>query len=261
MIRDEYIKRLKERLREKPDSRLFLSLAEELKKDDRLNEAIDVLINGIRKVPDFDAARLTLGRWYLESSMLSEAKKEFSEILKHSPNNIFAIKWLNEIDSNESKVTSNEKSDSSQYQSVKASKTQSIKDSDTLTLGTSDTLSVTRHSSLSHTEPYAQLLEAEKLIETGRYQAAMKIYNAILMSNPEYIKALQKREELISLMNITGKGKKQVLNRLNTFLNAIRVRFIEKPAEKPADRDKNSIINSLNKFLEAVKIRFAAAPS
>ncbi len=99
MIRNKYIKRLKERLREKPDSRLFLSLAEELKKDDKLNEAIDVLIGGIRKVPDFDAARLTLGRWYLQSNMLSEAKKEFSEVLRHSPNNIFAIKWLNKINS------------------------------------------------------------------------------------------------------------------------------------------------------------------
>jgi tetratricopeptide (TPR) repeat protein len=215
-IRNEYIKRLKERLREKPDSRLFLSLAEELKKDDKLNEAIDILINGIRKVPDFDAARLTLGRWYLESNMLSEAKKEFSEVLKHSPDNIFAIRWINEINSQHGGI----------------------------------------ESSSADSQPYAQLLEAEKLIETGRYQAAMGIYNAILMSNPEYIKALQKREELISLMNITGRGKEQVLHRLNTFLNAIRARF----AEKPAAKDNNSVINRLNKFLEAVKTRFAASP-
>jgi tetratricopeptide (TPR) repeat protein len=216
MIRNEYIKRLKERLREKPDSRLFLSLAEELKKDDKLNEAMDILINGIRKVPDFDAARLTLGRWYIESNMLSEAKKEFSEVLKHSPYNIFAIRWINKI--------------SSQHGGMEGSGADS--------------------------QPYAQLLEAEKLIETGRYQAAMEIYNTILMSNPEYRKALQRREELISLMNITDRGKEQVLHRLNIFLNAIRVRF----TEKPAAMDKNSVINRLNKFLEAVKTRFAASP-
>ncbi len=50
--------------------------------------------------------------------------------------------------SDESGVTSNEKSVSSQHQSVKVSKCQSVKDSDTLTLGNSDTSNVTRHSSL-----------------------------------------------------------------------------------------------------------------
>lgn len=228
MIRNEYIKRLKERLREKPDSRLFLSLAEELKKDDRLNEAMDILINGIRKVPDFDAARLTLGRWYLESNMPSEAKKEFSAVLKHSPDNIFAIRWINEVNNKLGwQAEKLEEKFAEKFENVGAD-----------------------------SQPYAQLMEAEKLIETGRYQAAMEIYNAILMSNPEDIKALQKREELISLMNIIGRGKEQVLHRLNTFLNAIRIRF----AEKPGVRDKSSIINSLNKFLEAVKTRFAASP-
>ncbi len=52
------------------------------------------------------------------------------------------------ITSNKLKVTSNEKSDSSQYQSVKVSKLQSNKDSDALTLGNSDTSLVTRHSLL-----------------------------------------------------------------------------------------------------------------
>jgi len=255
MIRSEYIKRLKERLREKPDSRIFLSLAEELKKDDKLNEAMDVLINGLRKVPDFNAARLTLGRWYLESNMPSEAKKEFSEVLGHSPNNIFAIKWLNKINP-------------------------------PLLKGGRRVASALKDAG-ADSQSNTQLLEAEKLIETGRYQTAMEIYNAILKSilkelpeyRPEYRIALQKREELISLMNITGirvpcriqpplspfikgeyggrtVGKEQVLHKLNIFLNAIRDRF----TEKPAVRNKNSAINRLNKFLEAVKTRFAASP-
>lgn len=91
-----YIKRLKERLRQNPDSKVFLSLAEELRKKDMMDEAIAVLIGGIKKNPDFIAARLTIGRWYLFSNMLSEAQKEFSEVIKQSPNNIFARKWLDE---------------------------------------------------------------------------------------------------------------------------------------------------------------------
>jgi tetratricopeptide (TPR) repeat protein len=91
-----YIKRLKERLRQNHDSKVFLSLAEELRKKDRMDEAIAVLIDGIKRHPDFIAARLTLGRWYLFSDMLSEAQKEYSEVIKQSPDNIFARKGLDE---------------------------------------------------------------------------------------------------------------------------------------------------------------------
>ncbi len=91
-----YIKRLKERLRQKPDSKVFLSFAEELRKKDRIEDAITVLIDGVKKNPDFIAARLTLARWYLSSDMSSEAKKEFSEIIERTPDNIFARRGLKE---------------------------------------------------------------------------------------------------------------------------------------------------------------------
>ncbi len=92
-----YIKRLKERLRQKPDSKLFLSLAEELRRRDRIDEAIAALLEGIKKNPEFITAHLTLGRWYLSSDMLPEAKKEFIEAAEKSPDNIFARKGLAEI--------------------------------------------------------------------------------------------------------------------------------------------------------------------
>lgn len=92
-----YIKRLKERLRQRPDSKVFLSLAEELRKMERIEDAITVLIDGVKRNPDFVAARLTLGRWYLLSDMLPEAEKEFSEIIKRSPDNIFARRGLQEV--------------------------------------------------------------------------------------------------------------------------------------------------------------------
>lgn len=92
-----YIKRLKERLRQNRDSKVFLSLAEELRKKDRMDEAIAVLIDGIKRHPEFLAARLTLGRWYLFNEMFSEAQKQYSEVIKQSPDNIFARRGLDEI--------------------------------------------------------------------------------------------------------------------------------------------------------------------
>ncbi len=97
MKESSYIKRLKERIRQKPDSKLFLSLAEELRKRNRIDDAINILLDGIKKNPEFVAARITLGRWYLSSDMPTEAKKEFSEVLALAPHNVFAHKGLAEV--------------------------------------------------------------------------------------------------------------------------------------------------------------------
>jgi len=83
-----YIERLKERLKNNPDSLIFLSLAEELKKRERIEEAVKILENGIQKRPDFNAARLALGRLYLLKGMYLKAEKEFSTITEMNPDNI-----------------------------------------------------------------------------------------------------------------------------------------------------------------------------
>ncbi len=92
-----YLKRLKERLRRKPDSKLSLSFAEELRRRDMIDEAIAALLEGIKKNHGFITAHLALGRWYLSSDMLPEAKKEFLEAAEKSPDNLFARKGLAEV--------------------------------------------------------------------------------------------------------------------------------------------------------------------
>lgn len=71
-----YIERLKERLRNNPDSLVFLSLAEELKKRDMVEEAVKVLEHGVQKRPEFIAARFVLARLYLLMGMYLKAEKE-----------------------------------------------------------------------------------------------------------------------------------------------------------------------------------------
>ncbi|HEX8947484.1 MAG TPA: tetratricopeptide repeat protein [Dissulfurispiraceae bacterium] len=91
-----YLKRLKERIRQNPDSKLFLSLAEELRKEGRTEEATAMLADGIGRNPEFASARLTLGRWYLSANLFEEAKKEFSELVGKFPGNAFAHRGLAE---------------------------------------------------------------------------------------------------------------------------------------------------------------------
>jgi tetratricopeptide (TPR) repeat protein len=98
MNADLFIEKLRDRVRESPGSRLFLTLAEELKKRGEYEEAFMVLRDGIEKNPAFLSARLTLGRWYLKDNKLDDARKEFSAVVEVSPGDKFALRYLSEIE-------------------------------------------------------------------------------------------------------------------------------------------------------------------
>jgi tetratricopeptide (TPR) repeat protein len=182
-----YIKRLKERLRQNHDSKVFLSLAEELRKQDRTDEAIAVLIDGIKRHPDFIAARLTLGRWYLFSNMLSEAQKEYSEVIKQSPDNIFARKGLDEVNKGLGITTE----DRSQKSEDRGQKTE------------------IRNQSLC-----SESLTSESLSSVGR--------EAVIDHLNKFLEEIKIRFVASSLAH---KDKDAVVNRLDRFLNTIKIHF------------------------------------
>jgi predicted Zn-dependent protease len=96
---DIYLDKLRGMVKTTPDSKLFLTLAEELRKRGELEEAMSVLMEGVRKNPSFVAARLTLGRWYLRDKMYPEARQEFAHVLELSPNDKFALRYIKEAES------------------------------------------------------------------------------------------------------------------------------------------------------------------
>lgn len=93
----EDIENLKERLKKNPNSKLFVPLAEEYRKAEMFDEAIEVLKQGLELQPSYMSARVALGKIYLEKEMLEEAKSEFEEVIKAIPDNLFAHKKLAEI--------------------------------------------------------------------------------------------------------------------------------------------------------------------
>jgi tetratricopeptide (TPR) repeat protein len=91
------IENLKERIEKDPNSKLFVPLAEEYRKEGMLDEAVEVLIKGIEKQPDYMSARVSLGKIYIEKGMLEEARSEFEQVISAIPDNLFAQKKLAEI--------------------------------------------------------------------------------------------------------------------------------------------------------------------
>ena len=68
------ITKLSERLAKDPTSKLFVPLAEEYIKAGMLEEAVAVLMDGLKAHPGFTSAHVTLGKVYLGKGQIKEAK-------------------------------------------------------------------------------------------------------------------------------------------------------------------------------------------
>lgn len=72
----------------------FIPIAEEYISKGRLDEAIDLLKEGIEIYPDYLSARVFLGKAYIEKGMQEEAIQEFEHVVRVSPDNLLAHRKL-----------------------------------------------------------------------------------------------------------------------------------------------------------------------
>jgi tetratricopeptide (TPR) repeat protein len=95
-VANSRIDELRKRLEKEPGSRLFAQLAEELRKEGELAEAIRVCRDGLLRNPGYPSARMTLGRALLDTGDMQAARLEFEAVLKGAPDNILASRLLAE---------------------------------------------------------------------------------------------------------------------------------------------------------------------
>jgi tetratricopeptide (TPR) repeat protein len=91
------IEKLREKVEKDPNSKLFVPLAEEYRREGMLDEAVNVLLKGIESQPGYTTARVSLGKIYLEKGMPEEARAEFENVVRSIPDNLYAQKKLAEI--------------------------------------------------------------------------------------------------------------------------------------------------------------------
>ena len=75
---------------------MFAQLAEQLRKEGELEEAIGVARAGLERHPNYPSARLTLGRALLDSGDPAAAQIELAAAVKGAPDNILASRLLGE---------------------------------------------------------------------------------------------------------------------------------------------------------------------
>lgn len=91
------IEELRRRVQGDPTSIAFAALAEEYRRAERYQEAIETCAAGLLRHPSYLSAHVTLGRALMEVGRLQEAKQELEFVLKLAPENLAAIRGLAEI--------------------------------------------------------------------------------------------------------------------------------------------------------------------
>ncbi len=91
------INKLREKVEKDPNSRLYVPLAEEYRKEGMMDEAIEVLHKGLEIHPGYMSAKVSLGKIYHAKGQLAEACTEFESVVKSIPDNLYAHKKLAEI--------------------------------------------------------------------------------------------------------------------------------------------------------------------
>jgi tetratricopeptide (TPR) repeat protein len=256
----ENIERLKEQVEKDPESKLFIPLAEEYRKAEMLEEAIQVLKDGIERQPQYMSARVSLGKIYLDLGLLDDAKAEFEKVVQTIPENLFAHRKLAEIH----RILGDRGKATEEYRTVLqlnpmdewalqnlADIEKELQDSPRIsgdlrresdefseeTISTQETISQTPGStfmdeefksdkdskeSFSHSVPTID--DADTLISQGNYVDAMKIYKKIISVDPMNIQVKQRMEELKALLKVTGKDREILIERLSLFLSSIQKR-------------------------------------
>jgi tetratricopeptide (TPR) repeat protein len=85
------------RISKDPKSKLFVPLAEEYKKAGDIEMAIHVLLEGLKRNPEYVIARSSLGKLLIAKGDFAGAQKEFEDVVKTSPDNLMAQKKLGDL--------------------------------------------------------------------------------------------------------------------------------------------------------------------
>ena len=88
------IDELRRRVREEPESRAFVLLAEEYRRDDRIGEALSTLEAGLAVQPDYLAARIALGRYQLEAFLADEGIRSLEQVVEADETQMVAYRLL-----------------------------------------------------------------------------------------------------------------------------------------------------------------------
>ncbi len=91
------IAKLSERYSKDPKSRIFVQLADAYRKNNMVDEALEVLRQGLQHHPQYPLAYLILGKCHLDKREYHQAKEALEMTIKLDPMNIVALRLLVQV--------------------------------------------------------------------------------------------------------------------------------------------------------------------
>jgi tetratricopeptide (TPR) repeat protein len=90
-----------ERYRRAPTSYVFVPLADACRKMGRIDEALEICENGVRRHPEYPSGHVVRGKCLYDKGQRGAAREAFSQVLRLDEDNLVALKYLGNIEADE----------------------------------------------------------------------------------------------------------------------------------------------------------------
>ncbi len=225
MSNSEYLRSLEikynNQLQNDPASNCFVLLAEVLIKLKKIDNALKVLVNGLRHNKHNTTARFLLGKIYFDRWIIDGAKKEFEKVIKIAPDNIAVSRILLQIytsEGNEKRVAEISKNilffhpDNQELKDFlnelsAGDQPVELKDIvDEYSDFKSGVSSLNEKADVEEAEIVSSTL-ADLYYEQGHYNDSLELYEKLLLNNPGDKRIIERIEKIKSLhVKTDGQG-------------------------------------------------------
>ncbi len=234
------IAKLNERYNKDPKSRIFVQLADAYRKNNMVEEALDVLHKGLEIHPRYPLAHLILGKCYMNKRMFPQARDAFKKTLELDPQNIVAFRMLAQV----CEALRDETGQIEAYKGILA-----LDPFDNQAKEKLDHLE-----SMQKKEPLYTMAMGEEYEKQGNLKEALKIYEHLLFTDPTDIILQNKIKELKEKTGSrTVQPKVEKIEGLQGVEQFFKPQSVEpeKPPEPAPQKDEE--IRSLDEFLVETK--------
>ena len=185
------IARLSERFNKDPKSKIFVQLADAYRKNNMIDEALEILNKGLAFHPNYPLAHLILGKCNFDKRKLEQAKESFKKTLSFDPQNIVALRML-------AQTCEAGKDEDGQIEAYKG-----ILAIDPFDAPAKEKL--TQLESLRRKEPLYTVAMAEEYEKQGDLEKALSIYENLSFTTPNDLVLEQKATELKKKIDVERK--------------------------------------------------------
>lgn len=176
------IARLAERYSKEPKSRIFVQLADAYRKNNMVDEALEVIKQGLQYHPNYPLAYLILGKCYFDKRMYAQSKDALEKTIEIDPINIVALRML-------AQVCETLKDEACQLRAYKG--IVSVDPTDEMARNKLNTLEAGQKKGQVFTITLAQEYEKQ-----GNLEEALKVYEQLGFMDPTDLVIKQKIKEL-----------------------------------------------------------------